>query len=190
MNVLVIDIGGSHVKICATGQSQPRRFRSGKHMTPELLVKQVQAEARGWQYDVIAIGYPGTVEKDGPARDPANLAYGWVGYDFEKEMGRPVRIVNDAVLQALGGYDGGRMLFVGLGTGLGSALVAERVATPLELGCLPFNATTKARVTLPLAFIPRLLGRSCPLNFTFTPGVALLFSRPRGRWMICGRGPA
>jgi len=140
LNVLVIDVGGSHVKLCATGQSQPRRFRSGKHLTPDLLVKQVQGETRGWKYDAIALGYPGDVAADGPARDPANVGRGWVGYEFDKAFGRPVRIVNDAVMQALGGYDGGRMLFVGLGTGLGSALVAERVAVPLELGCLPFNA--------------------------------------------------
>ena len=140
MNVLAIDVGGSHVKLCATGQSEPRRFRSGKHLTPGLLVKQVQAETRDWKYDVIALGYPGEARADGPARDAVNLGRGWVGFDFPNAFGRPVRIVNDAVMQALGGYDGGRMLFVGLGTAVGSAMVAERVAVPLELGSLPFNA--------------------------------------------------
>jgi len=140
LNVLVIDVGGSHVKLCATGQAQPRRFRSGKHLTPNLLVKQVQAEIKGWKYDAVALGYPGDVEPDGPARNAVNLGPGRVGFDYQKAFERPVRIVNDAVMQALGGYESGRMLFVGLGTALGSALVAERVAVPLELGSLPFNA--------------------------------------------------
>lgn len=140
MKVLVIDVGGSHVKLAATGQPEPRRFDSGKRLTPIALVKQVNAVTTDWRYDVISLGYPGAVNHKGPAKEPGNLGRGWVHFKFEQAFGKPVRLVNDAVMQALGGYDGGRMLFLGLGTGLGSALVVERVVIPLELGCLPFNS--------------------------------------------------
>jgi polyphosphate glucokinase len=136
MDVLVIDIGGSHVKLCARN-SEPRRFRSGEGLTPQRLVGAVREETRDWPYEVISMGFPGVVLDGAPAAEPGNLGSGWVKYDFEQALGRPVRIVNDAVLQALGAYDGGRMLFLGLGTGLGSALVTEHVIVPLELGNLP-----------------------------------------------------
>jgi polyphosphate glucokinase len=139
MKVLVVDIGGSHVKLLAGGASEPRRFDSGTHLTPEMLVEGVQHVARGWDYDVIAMGYPGAVGPDGPVAEPGNLGDGWVGFDFEAAFGRPVRVLNDAAMQALGGYEGGRMLFLGLGTGLGSALVVDRVVIPLELGDLPIG---------------------------------------------------
>lgn len=142
MNVLVIDIGGSHVKLLATGVPEPRRFDSGKHLTPADLVTRVKQLAAGWNYDVVSVGYPGVVGRDGPAEEPGNLGDGWVGFDFQRAFGRPVRVVHDAAMQALGGYAGGRMLFLGLGTGLGSALVADRVVAPLELGCLPFDGRT------------------------------------------------
>ena len=137
MKVLVVDIGGSHVKLLASDQPEPRRFDSGEDFTPQMLVERVQAHTRGWEYDVIALGYPGAVGADGPVAEPGNLGRGWVGFDFAAAFERPVRIANDAVMQALGSYDGGRMLFLGLGTGLGSALVVERVVIPLELGDLP-----------------------------------------------------
>jgi polyphosphate glucokinase len=139
MRVLVVDIGGSHVKLLASDQSEPRRFDSGKDLTPQTFVERVQTHAHGWKYNVIALGYPGAVGRDGPVAEPGNLGQGWVGFDFAAAFGRPVRVVNDAAMQALGGYDGGRMLFLGLGTGLGSALVADRVVIPLELGDLPLG---------------------------------------------------
>ena len=138
MDVLVIDVGGSHVKICVSG-SEPRRFESGASLTPHVLVDRVKNETRDWSYDVISLGLPAVVGPGGPAAEPGNLGDGWIGFDFEKAFGRPVRLVNDAVMQALGAYDGGRMLFLGLGTGLGSALVTEHVVIPLELGNLPFG---------------------------------------------------
>lgn len=145
MDVLVIDVGGSHVKMRTSTQPKPRSFVSGPDLTPPLLVQGVLEQVRGWQYDVISLGYPGAVHNNTPAADPGNLAEGWVGFDFGKAFDRPIRIVNDAVMQALGGYDGGRMLFLGLGTGLGSALVTEHVVVPMELGSLPYaNGQTLA----------------------------------------------
>src|SRR5262249_47913356 len=108
MKVLVIDIGGSHVKLLATGQSDPIRFDSDSHLTPDAFVARVRDLTHDWQYDVVSLGYPGTVGRDGPVRDPGNLGSGWVGYDFAAAFGKPVRVVNDASMQALGGYDGGR----------------------------------------------------------------------------------
>src|SRR4051794_36210792 len=143
MNVLVVDIGGTGVKMAVSKQRERRRFKSGPQMTPDRLVREVRAHARDWSYDAVAVGYPGVVLKNSPAGEPGNLACGWAGFDFERAFGRPVRVVNDAVMQALGAYDGGRMLFLGLGTGVGSALVSEHVLIPLELGSLahPTGAT-------------------------------------------------
>jgi polyphosphate glucokinase len=139
VDVLVVDIGGSHVKMLASGASEPRRFESGETLTPEVLVERLRERTADWQYDVVALGYPGAVDGTGIRADPGNLGRGWRGYDFPAALGKPVRIVNDAVMQALGGYEGGRMLFVGLGTGLGTTLVTEHVVVPLELGCLPYT---------------------------------------------------
>ena len=139
MDVLVIDVGGSHVKFCASGESCRRRFKSGPGLTPQMMVDRVRKKADGWKYDVISLGVPAIVEGTGPRTEPGNLGDGWVGFDFEDAFGKPVRLVNDAVMQALGAYAGGRMLFLGLGTGLGSALVTEHVIVPLELGTLPFQ---------------------------------------------------
>jgi polyphosphate glucokinase len=139
VNVLVIDVGGSHVKLLATGQPERRKFDSGKDLTPGEMVKRVRELTADWDHEVVSLGYPGVIGPDGPSEEPGNLGDGWVGYDFEAAFGRPVRIVNDAVMQALGACDGGRMLFLGLGTGLGSALVVERVVVPLELGRLPYR---------------------------------------------------
>jgi polyphosphate glucokinase len=136
--VLVIDIGGTSVKILATGESEPRRFPSGKTLTPRRMVAGVKKLAGDWSYDVVAIGYPGPVLKGGPAAEPHNLARGWVGFDFRKAFGRPVKIVNDAAMQALGSYKGGTMLFLGLGTGLGSTLIANGTVVPMELAHLPY----------------------------------------------------
>ena len=142
MNVLVVDIGGSNVKILATGQDAPRKFVSGPTLTPERMVAGVKKLARGWTYDAVAIGYPGVVARGRPIVEPYNLAKGWVGFDYRAAFRRPVKIVNDAAMQALGSYKGGAMLFLGLGTGLGSALVVDGVVEPMELGHLPYKKGT------------------------------------------------
>jgi polyphosphate glucokinase len=125
MNVLVIDVGGTYVKILATGQKEPRRFFSGPTMTPRQMVSGVKKLAADWQYDVVSIGYPGLVLRGRVAAEPYNLAPGWAGFNFAAAFRRPVKIINDAAMQALGSYQGGEMLFLGLGTGLGSAVVAD-----------------------------------------------------------------
>ena len=135
--ILVIDIGGTKVKILATGQTEPRKAPTGKDFTPSRLVETVRTLAEGWEYEAIAIGYPGLVGSQGPRSEPGNLGPGWVGFDFAAAFGLPVKMVNDAAMQALGSYEGGRMLFLGLGTGLGSALIAGNLIVPLELGRLP-----------------------------------------------------
>jgi len=136
-SILSIDVGGSKVKILATGQSEPRRELTGPSMTPQQMVEAVQKMAEDWKYEAVSIGYPGQVGTDGPRSEPGNLGPGWVGFNFAAAFDRPVRILNDAAMQALGSYDGGRMLFLGFGTGLGSTLIAESVIVPLELGQLP-----------------------------------------------------
>jgi 5-dehydro-2-deoxygluconokinase len=140
--VLVVDVGGSGVKILATGQQARRKFLSGPTLTPEQMVAGVRQTADGWDYDVVSIGYPGPVRQGKPAVEPFNLGRGWVGFDFGAAFGLPVRIVNDAAMQALGSYEGGRMLFLGLGTGLGSAMVLDRVLQPMELAHLPYRRGT------------------------------------------------
>jgi polyphosphate glucokinase len=142
MNVLVIDVGGQHVKILLTGQSARRSFESGSTMTVQQMVAGVKASAEGWSYDVVSLGYPGPVLRGRPVAEPKNLAGGWVGFDFEAAFGRPVKLINDAAMQALGSYSGGRMLFLGLGTGLGSAMIVDGVIEPMELAHLPFRKAT------------------------------------------------
>ena len=139
MHVLVIDIGGSHVKLAVPGGGPRARFDSSPTMTPDEAMSRIRAETAEWTYDVVSLGFPGRVGPTGPTDEPGNLGSGWVGFDFTAALGHPVRIVNDAVLQALGAYQDRRMLFLGLGTGLGAALVTERVAVPLELGELPYD---------------------------------------------------
>ena len=137
--VLVIDVGGTHVKVLATGQKEARKVDSGPTMTPAMMVQQVKQLVKDWPYDVVAIGYPGPVGHGRPLHNPANLGIGWVGFDFHKAFGKPVRLINDAAMQALGSYQGGSMLFLGLGTGLGSALMVDGILEPLELAHLPFK---------------------------------------------------
>jgi predicted NBD/HSP70 family sugar kinase len=139
MKVLVIDVGGTNVKILATGQDDVRRIPSGLFMTAKQMVRDVTQVARDWEYEAVSIGYPGPVIRGAPGLEPKNLGPGWVGFDFGAQLGRPVKIMNDAAMQALGSYDGGQMLFLGLGTGLGSALILERVVTPLEIAHLPYR---------------------------------------------------
>jgi polyphosphate glucokinase len=145
VQVLVIDVGGSEVKLALAGRDQRARFDSSPDLTPAELVRRIAAELDARSYDVVSMGYPGHVGASGPVSEPGNLGNGWVSFDFEKAFGKPVRLVNDAVMQALGAFDGGRMLFLGLGTGVGSALVTEHVVVPMELGELPYppgNALT------------------------------------------------
>jgi polyphosphate glucokinase len=137
MDVLVVDVGGTRVKVSASNAEETRRFKSGPSFTPNLLVEKLRQVTGDWRYDVIALGYPGTVNEHGPVAEPGNLGPGWVGFDFARALERPVRVVNDAVMQALGAYESGRMLFLGLGTGVGSTLITEHVLIPLELGMLP-----------------------------------------------------
>jgi predicted NBD/HSP70 family sugar kinase len=137
--ILVIDIGGTHVKLLVTGQQTPVKISSGLEMTPEKMVADVRQVTAKWKYSKIAIGYPGPVLHGRPMSDPHNLAAGWIGFDFEKALHSPVRVVNDAAMQAIGSYDGGRMLFLGLGTGLGSALIVNGFLQPMELAHLPYK---------------------------------------------------
>jgi glucose-6-phosphate isomerase len=140
--VLAVDVGGNHVKFLLTGQENPRKFDSGPSMTPEEMVAGVRKAAKDWKYDVVSIGYPGAVLRGKPISEPHNLGPGWVGFDFEAAFGCPVKIINDAALQALGSYEGGKMLFLGLGTGLGSAMVVDGIVEPMELGHLPYRKGT------------------------------------------------
>jgi polyphosphate glucokinase len=142
MNVLAVDVGGTHVKILASGQSESRKFESGSTMDPKHMVSGVQKLAVGWNYDVVSIGYPGPVLNNRPVAEPHNLGRGWVGFDFEAAFARPVKLINDAAMQALGSYKGGKMLFLGLGTGLGSTLIVDGIVEPMELGHLPYKKHT------------------------------------------------
>ena len=142
MKVLAIDIGGNNVKFLAAGQTVPRKFSSGRKLTPRRMVTTVKKLTADWKYDVVSIGYPGQVVENRPVNEPRNLAHGWAGFDFAKAFGRPVKVINDAAMQALGSYDGGTMLFLGLGTGLGSALIVRGHIVPMELGALSWRKGT------------------------------------------------
>jgi polyphosphate glucokinase len=139
LKILVVDVGGTNLKLLATGQKEARKIPSGPTMSASQMVDTVLEAAREWEYDRITIGYPGPVMEGKPVLEPANLAPGWVNYDYAGHFGKPVRIINDAAMQALGSYHGGRMLFLGLGTGLGSALILDGVLAPLELAHLPYK---------------------------------------------------
>jgi polyphosphate glucokinase len=142
MNVLAVDIGGTHVKILATGQAEPRMFRSGPKLTANSMVSGVKELAGEWKYEVVSIGYPGPVLHNRPIAEPPNLGSGWVGFDYGAAFGCPVKLINDAAMQALGSYKGGKMLFLGLGTGLGSAMILDSNVEPMELGHLPYKKGT------------------------------------------------
>jgi polyphosphate glucokinase len=142
MNILVIDVGGTHVKILVSGQEESRQFVSGPELTAEAMVKGVKDLAADWQYEAVSIGYPGPVLQNRPVSEPHNLGSGWVGFDYQGAFGRPVKLINDAAMQALGSYNGGTMLFLGLGTGLGSALIVEGIVQPMELAHLPYKKST------------------------------------------------
>ena len=138
-SILAIDVGGTHIKVLATGRRKPLEIPSGPKMTAREMVRQVREGTAAWRYTVVSIGYPGPVVHGKPVSEPANLGRGWVGFDFKKAFGRLVRLINDAAMQALGSYKGGRMLFLGLGTGLGSALIVDGALEPMELAHLPYK---------------------------------------------------
>ena len=142
MKVLVIDVGGTHVKVLATGQAEPRRFDSGAELTAAEMVAGVKAATSDWKYDAVSIGYPGIVLFNRPVAEPHNLGLGWVGFDYAKALGVPVKVINDAAMQALGDYRGGRMLFLGLGTGLGTAMIVDGEIIPMELGHARYRKAT------------------------------------------------
>jgi polyphosphate glucokinase len=138
MKILVIDIGGTNIKFRLSGEEDVFKVPSGKDLTPQRLVEEIKPATKDWQFDAVSIGYPGPVKNDVILMEPANLGRGWMGFDFSV-LGKPFKIINDAAMQALGSYDGGRMLFLGLGTGLGTTLIIENVVAPMELGHLPYK---------------------------------------------------
>src|SRR5580704_9501273 len=154
--ILVVDVGGTHVKLRVTGLKDSIEILSGATLTAKAMVRKVKAALRGRPYDVVSIGYPGPVIHGHPLREPHNLGGGWVGFDFTKAFGRPVKIVNDAAMQALGSDEGGRMLFLGLGTGLGSALIVDGILEPLELAHLPYRKGKTYEDYVGLAGLKRL----------------------------------
>ncbi len=139
MKILVVDVGGSHVKCVATDHKSPVKFKSGAKLTPDRMVRKIMKITEGWRFDAVSIGYPGVVRRGRIVCEPRNLGSGWVGFDFQAAFVRPVKIINDAAMQALGGYEGGKMLFLGLGTGLGSALIVDGVIAAMELGHLHYS---------------------------------------------------
>jgi polyphosphate glucokinase len=142
MVVLVADVGGTHVKVLATGEKLAREFPSGPTLTAEQMVAGVKTVAAEWRYEVVSVGYPGPVLHGRPVVEPRHLGQGWVGFDYRKAFGCPVKVINDAAMQALGSYEGGKMLFLGLGTGLGSTLIVDGIVEPMELGHLPYRDGT------------------------------------------------
>ena len=142
MKILAIDIGGTHIKILATGQTEARKFPSGTTMTPQNMVEGVLELAQDWTYEAISMGYPGVIKKGKIVTEPHNLGQGWVGFDFEAAFKLPVKIMNDAAMQALGSYRDGILLFLGLGTGLGSAIIVDGAVLPMEVGHLPYKKGT------------------------------------------------
>jgi polyphosphate glucokinase len=142
MNILVIDIGGTNVKMLATGHDTPRRFPSGKELTPERLVSGVKSATVDWKYEAVSVGFPGPILCGQPILEPMNLGGGWLGYDFAAAFGRPVKVINDAAMQALGSYEGGKMLFIGLGTGVGATVIMGGEIQPLEVGRFRYKKRT------------------------------------------------
>ena len=184
--VLVLDVGGTHVKIHATHSGQTVKILSGPKMTPAQMVTAVKRIAAGWEFEVVSIGYPGPVKKNQPVSEPHNLGSGWVKFDFKKAFGKPVKIVNDAAMQALGGHHGGHMLFLGLGTGLGSTMVIDDVLLPLELAHLPYKKNRTYEEYLGEAGLERL-GKKKWLENVFTV-VELLKNALLADYVVLGGG--
>lgn len=141
MNILVIDVGGTNIKVHLSGK-EVCKYPSGPTMTASTMIDELQVATKDWRYDVVSIGYPGPIVRGKLLADPINLGPGWMNFNFEERLGKPVKIINDAAMQALGSYEGGRMLFIGLGTGMGAALVYDRVLIPLEIAHLPYKKAT------------------------------------------------
>ena len=156
MKILVIDVGGTNVKVLASGQRTPTKIHSGPALTPKKMVAAVRTAASGWKYNAVSIGHPGPVVDGRPMLEPHNLAPGWVGFDFRKAFGCPVKVINDAAMQALGSYQGGRMLFLGLGTGLGTTLILDGIVAPMELAHLPYKHNQTYENYVGLAGLKRL----------------------------------
>jgi polyphosphate glucokinase len=154
--ILVIDVGGTHIKFHARGTGNPVKIISGPAMTAAQMVAGVRQATAGWKYSAVSIGYPGPVKNNRPIQEPHNLGSGWVKFNFQKGFGCPVRIINDAAMQALGGHTGGRMLFLGLGTGLGSALVVDHTVLPLEIAHLPYKKNRSYEEYIGIAGLKRL----------------------------------
>ncbi|MGC9943537.1 MAG: ROK family protein [Verrucomicrobiota bacterium] len=184
--VLVLDVGGTNVKIHATHSGQLVKIPSGPKMTAGQMVAAVKKVTAGWEYDVVSIGYPGPVAKNKPLREPHNLGGGWMRHDFKKAFGRPVKIVNDAAMQALGGHRGGHMLFLGLGTGLGSTLVVDDLLLPLELAHLPYKKNRTYEEYLGNAGLERL-GEKKWLANVFTV-IELLKNALIAEYVVVGGG--
>ena len=142
MNILAVDIGGTNVKVLATGHEERRRFPSGRSLTPQAMVEGVLHATKDWEYEVVSIGYPGPILCGQPMMEPTNLGKGWMGFDFAAAFSKPVKVINDAAMQALGSYEGGKMLFVGLGTGFGATVIMDWVIEPLELGRFHYKKST------------------------------------------------
>ena len=188
MRILVIDVGGTHVKVLATGHQQRVEIPSGAKMTPAKMVSAVRAATVGWKYDAVSIGYPGAVVHGRPIIEPRHLGTGWLGFDFTKAFGRPVKIVNDAAMQALGSYQGDRMLFLGLGTGLGSALIVENVLEPMELAHLPYKKGRSYEDYVGIAGLERLGKRKW--RHQVTKVVQQLKSAVQAEYVVLGGGNA
>ena len=156
MHILVIDVGGTHIKLLASGKRTPRKFDSGPSLTPRAMVKQVLECTADWKYDHVSIGFPAPVRDNHPLKEPWNLGRGWVNFDYARAFKRPVRMINDAAMQALGSYRGGNMLFLGLGTGLGTTIIRDRVVVPLELAHLPYREDKTYEDYLGVAGLERL----------------------------------
>jgi predicted NBD/HSP70 family sugar kinase len=186
--VLILDIGGTRVKVYGPGRIQPVKIDSGSGMTPKKMVKAVQKATEGWSYDVVSIGFPGPVVHGRPLRDPIHLGKGWVGFDFRKAFGRPVKVVNDAAMQALGSYHGGRMLFLGLGTGLGSALVVDGLLEPMELAHLPYKKGKTFEEYVGTAALKQLGTRKWAKNVFAV--VAALKDAVQAEYVVIGGGNA
>ena len=188
LHVLVIDVGGTNVKVSGTGRTETIKIPSGPDFTAERMAEEVRKAIAGSDYDVVSIGFPGPVENSRPTEEPKNLGTGWVKFQYEAAFGKPVRIVNDAALQALGSYQGGRMLFLGLGTGLGSALVAEGVLQPLELAHLPYRKGRTYEDYLGLRGLKRMGTRKWRRHVTRV--VAILRHALQADYVVLGGGQA
>jgi len=186
VKILVIDVGGSHVKLLATGRRTPVKVPSGPELTPRDMVDEVREATADWTYDAITIGYPGPVSKNRPAKDPVNLGPGWKGFNFQRAFGHPVRMINDAAMQALGSYAGRTMLFLGLGTGLGTTLVTNGVVVPLELAHLPFRDKKSYEDTIGEAGLKRTGKRKWRRNVTEIVG--LLSAATNADYTVLGGG--